>query len=239
VSDIEGLSAASSHLTPSREGSRSRSAHVRRVSLLFAIAAASVAILWAVIVYVAIRWSLHARSTHSAAISAAAAAAAALVVVVVLTSTPRASALVAGDLQGARSVSCAPNIVPAAGVAQGAVDIFVAEPGDVPVSAAAVIEPNRLLVIRGWGTDAPPRNVLAAVCLLVDGTLFHAQIDAYGTGRGDVATFYNQPAVSESGYEIRADTTGLAPGSHVFTIVGIDSRGRAGALAAPQHITIR
>jgi hypothetical protein len=209
------------------------------VNLLFAVATASVAILWAVIVYVAIRGSLHARSARSAASSAAAAAAIALVVVVVLTRTPRASALVAGDLQGARSVSCARNIVPAGGVAQGAVDLFVAEPGDVPVSAAAAIEPDRLLVIRGWGTDAPPRHVLAAVCLLVDGTVFPAQIDAYGTGRGDVATFFNQPAVSESGYEIRADTTGLAPGLHVFTIVGVDSQGRAGALAAPARITIR
>ena len=180
------------------------------------------------------------RTSRADVYAVASAVVVALLAGIVLTRVPRPWVVAANTpVDRGHPFSCSRALTAARDVAHGSVDAMQTQPNGVVMAPGEEIERVAILVVRGWATDAAIRHPLAGVCLLNDGKPMLHQAVSYGETRTDVAQVFKQDAVVNTGFEIRAAAAELAPGRHVFEVVGVDERGRESPIAPPLRLTVR
>ncbi len=91
-------------------------------------------------------------------------------------------------------------------------------------TTSATVKLGDPLLVSGWAADPVDGAPLSNVKVSVDGTVFGTP--TLGISRPDVATAYNNPAYTNSGYQLVGSTNGLALGTHAVTVVAVDSTAR-------------
>ncbi len=81
------------------------------------------------------------------------------------------------------------------------------------------------LLVRGWAVDQSDGAPLSNVKVYIDGT--PAGTPTLGINRPDVAAALQNPAYTNSGYELLYSPATLSIGTHSVTVVAIDSGGRS------------
>jgi hypothetical protein len=94
------------------------------------------------------------------------------------------------------------------------------------INQNATVVQSDPLVVGGWAADPYDGAPLASVKLYVDGNLAAASPSVTVT-RPDVVSYFNNPAYANSGYNFSVSAASLSLGSHVATVVAIDSNGRS------------
>jgi hypothetical protein len=84
------------------------------------------------------------------------------------------------------------------------------------------------LLVSGWAADQTDGSPVKIVRVYVDGVFFGAPVT--GLLRADVATYYNNPAFAQAGYQLIAPAASLTVGSHKVTVVVEDSGGQTTSL---------
>ena len=92
-----------------------------------------------------------------------------------------------------------------------------------------------LLYVGGWAADYHDNGAAQKVQILIDGVALGTA--TLGGSRPDVASYYNQPGWSTSGYSFAVSASSLSVGSHSITAVATDSLGLMTTLG-PQSITV-
>jgi subtilase family serine protease len=92
-------------------------------------------------------------------------------------------------------------------------------------TGGTTVSQNDSLIVRGWIADPVDGAPLGNVKVYVDGNLFGTP--TLGLSRPDVASYFNKPAYTNSGFSLTASAAALSPGTHAVTVVAIDSGGRS------------
>ena len=79
------------------------------------------------------------------------------------------------------------------------------------------------LYVSGWIADPTDGSPMSNVHVLVDGV--SVGTPTLGISRPDVASYYNNPAYTNSGFTFTYAASQLSPGSHAITVVGTNSHG--------------
>jgi hypothetical protein len=94
------------------------------------------------------------------------------------------------------------------------------------------------IVLLGWAADLTHRQPCAGVYAVVDDV--HVFRGRSGIERADVAAFFDQPQLRNTGYEIRIDAGAVGPGEHALRVIALsaDGEGRSEGSAA-QPFSVR
>jgi sugar lactone lactonase YvrE len=137
---------------------------------------------------------------------------------------------------GGRSTTFGPVTVTVAttaglGAPFGSIDVA----GD-SVTHSVTVSQSGSLEVSGWVADLQDGSPLANVKVYIDGTL--AGTPTLGIARPYVAKSRNNNAYLDSGYRFITSASGLSSGTHVVTVVAIDSGGRSTTLG-PRTINVQ
>lgn len=124
------------------------------------------------------------------------------------------------------------------GTALGSVDVVgIADVGKADQQPNGFALPrNASLGVVGWVADAASKTPSIAACLLIDGDVRSDATAVYGNPRPDVATAYNAPAMTATGYFLSLPAKSLKPGTHSIKVVSVTA---GGASALTTSVTFR
>ena len=90
---------------------------------------------------------------------------------------------------------------------------------------STTVQQGDSLLVSGWAADPVDGSPLANIKVYIDGTLFGTPTT--GISRPDVAAAYNNPAYTNSGYQLVMSSSALTLGSHSVTVIAIDVNNRS------------
>ena len=102
-------------------------------------------------------------------------------------------------------------------------------------TGSTTIPKSDSLVVRGWVADPVDGAPLSNVKVYIDGSLIGTP--TLGLARTDVAAYFNKAAYTNSGYQLIDSAATLSTGTHVVTVVAIDSASRSTTFG-PLSITV-
>ncbi len=114
-----------------------------------------------------------------------------------------------------------------ASVTLGPITIYVAPPqgnleqAEDATTGSATIPTTDNLIVSGWIADPHDGSPMSNVKVLIDGVSIGTP--TLGISRPDVATAHSDPAYGLSGFSMTYPAKSLVAGSHVVTVVGVDS----------------
>jgi subtilase family serine protease len=102
-------------------------------------------------------------------------------------------------------------------------------------TGSTTISQSDSLLVRGWVADPVDGAPLSNVKVYIDGSLIGTP--TLGLARADVAAYFNNPAYTNSGFQLVYSAAALSTGTHAVTVVAIDSGGRSTTFG-PATITV-
>ena len=93
-----------------------------------------------------------------------------------------------------------------------------------PINKPATIRADAPLVVSGFGFDPVAKAPGKAVQIVIDGAGYPTE---YGHGRGDVAAYFKNPAVSSSGFRATFPAGTVSRGAHTAQVRVISADGKA------------
>jgi hypothetical protein len=100
-----------------------------------------------------------------------------------------------------------------------------------PVKIAATGD----LLVSGWAVDVEAKDLGKGVDVVIDGTPLAAN---YPSDRGDVATFYKNPAYAKAGFQLVMPASDLSKGAHSLLVRIITKDGTAYYQGLPVAIVV-
>jgi len=100
-----------------------------------------------------------------------------------------------------------------------------------PVKVAATGD----LLVSGWAVDVEAKDLGKGVDVVIDGTPLAAN---YPSDRGDVATFFKNPAYAKAAFQLVMPASGLRRGSHSVMVRIITKDGTAYYQGLPVAIVV-
>jgi subtilase family serine protease len=92
-------------------------------------------------------------------------------------------------------------------------------------TSSATIQQSDSLMVSGWAADPTDGAPISNLKIYIDGNSICTPPLRFP--RADVAAYYNNPAYTNSGYQIFYPAATLAIGTHAVTVVAIDTGGRS------------
>jgi hypothetical protein len=102
-------------------------------------------------------------------------------------------------------------------------------------TSSTTIPQTGTLLTQGWVADPIDGAPVSNVKVYIDGVL--AGTPTLGLARSDVAAYFNKAAYTNSGYQLIDSAATLSTGTHVVTVVAIDSASRSTTFG-PLSITV-
>ncbi len=103
------------------------------------------------------------------------------------------------------------------------------------VTGSAIIPSTDTLFVSGWVADPADGSPLGNVEVYIDGV--PVGTPTLGISRPDVASYFNNPAYANSGFDFTYSASLLSAGAHAVTVVGTNSHGVSTTLG-PLTITV-
>ena len=102
-------------------------------------------------------------------------------------------------------------------------------------TGATAIPSSDTLFVSGWIGDPADGSPMTNVKVYLDGVSIGTP--TLGIARQDVANYYNNPAYANSGFNLSYAASLITPGSHMITVIGINSHSVSTTLG-PKTITV-
>ncbi len=136
---------------------------------------------------------------------------------------------------GGRSTTLGPvNFTVATTAGAGPPFGFIGEAVD-SVTGSTTVNPSHSLEVNGWVADATDGAPLKNVTVYIDG--ISKGTPTLGIPRPDVAAGQHNNAYLDSGYQMLYPVSSLAAGSHLVTVIAVDSGGRS-TVFGPLYFTV-
>lgn len=87
------------------------------------------------------------------------------------------------------------------------------------LAEGAVVDRSAKPVLAGWAADGATHSVPQTIRLVLKGTQDYAAQTTTGYGRVDVAQATKQPAFANSGFNVQADLSVVAPGQYAVVLL--------------------
>ncbi|MGO9775296.1 MAG: Ig-like domain repeat protein [Terracidiphilus sp.] len=102
-------------------------------------------------------------------------------------------------------------------------------------TSSVTVQQSDSLMVSGWAADPTDGAPISNLKIYIDGNLIVTPLQRFT--RPDVAAYFNNPAYTNSGYQIFYSAATLAIGTHAVTVIAIDSGGRSTTFG-PNTITV-